>query len=101
MIQEKEFTPLGSNEVIKVDVRILAATNADLRKMVEEGKFREDLYYRLNVINIKLPPLRERKEDIPLLVQHFFNKYCQENEKFLDAGEPLRSCASSRKPCRC
>ena len=90
VIQEKEFTPLGSNDTIKVDVRILAATNADLRKLVEEGRFREDLYYRLNVINIVLPPLRERKEDIPLLVEHFFTKYCRENEKFLDAGkDPL------------
>ncbi len=84
MIQEKEFTPLGSNEVVKVDVRILAATNADLRKMVEEKKFREDLYYRLNVININLPPLRDRREDIPLLIQHFLEKFSKENEKFLD-----------------
>lgn len=84
VIQEREFMPLGSSEVIRVDVRILAATNCDLRKLVEEGKFREDLYYRLNVINIHLPPLRERKEDIPLLIQHFFNKYCQENRRFLD-----------------
>jgi DNA-binding NtrC family response regulator len=84
VIQEKEFTPLGSNEVMKVDVRILAATNADLRKMVEEKKFREDLYYRLNVININLPPLRDRREDIPLLIQHFLEKFCKENEKFLD-----------------
>jgi len=86
VIQEKEFTPLGSNEVVKVDVRILAATNADLRKMVEEKKFREDLYYRLNVININLPPLRDRREDIPLLIQHFLEKFSKENEKFLDAG---------------
>jgi transcriptional regulator with PAS, ATPase and Fis domain len=86
VIQEKEFMPLGSTEVVRVDVRILAATNADLKKLVEEGRFREDLYYRLNVINITLPPLRDRKEDIPLLVDHFFTKYCQENEKFLDAG---------------
>jgi DNA-binding NtrC family response regulator len=87
VIQEREFSPLGSNETIKVDVRILAATNADLRKMVEEGRFREDLYYRLNVINIALPPLRDRKEDIPLLASFFFTKYCKENEKFLDASE--------------
>jgi DNA-binding NtrC family response regulator len=84
--QEKEFMPVGSTEPVRVDVRILAATNADLRKLVEEGKFREDLYYRLNVINIALPPLRERKEDIPLLVDYFFTKYCQENEKFLDSA---------------
>lgn len=85
VIQEKEFRALGSSETIKVDVRILAATNADLRRLVEEGRFREDLYYRLNVINIVLPPLRDRKEDIPLLVDHFFAKYCRENEKYLDA----------------
>ena len=84
VIQEKEFTPLGSNEVMKVDVRILAATNADLRKMVEEKRFREDLYYRLNVINIVLPPLRDRREDIPLLIQHFLEKFSKENDKFLD-----------------
>ncbi len=90
VIQEREFMPLGAAEIVKVDVRILAATNADLRRLVEEGRFREDLYYRLNVINIGLPPLRERKEDIPLLVEHFFRKYCLENEKFLDsAGRPV------------
>src|SRR5882762_3576805 len=84
VIQEKEFQPLGSNDTIKVDVRILAATNDDLRKLVDEGRFRQDLYYRLNVINIALPPLRERKEDIPALVDFFFTKYCRENQKFLD-----------------
>ncbi|MDE3167056.1 MAG: sigma 54-interacting transcriptional regulator, partial [Acidobacteriota bacterium] len=84
VIQEREFMPLGSTETVRVDVRIVAATNADLKKFVEEGKFREDLYYRLNVINLALPPLRDRKEDIPALVEHFFNKYCRENEKFLD-----------------
>lgn len=85
VIQEREFMPLGSNEVIRVDVRLLAATNADLRKLVDDGKFREDLYYRLNVINIQLPPLRDRRSDIPLLIDHFFQKYCEENRKFLDA----------------
>ena len=85
VIQEKEFTPLGSNEVLRADVRIIAACNADLKKMVAEGKFRDDLYYRLNVINIELPALRDRKEDIPPLIDHFFARYCRENEKFLDA----------------
>src|SRR6202451_4027944 len=84
VIQEREFMPLGSTETIKVDVRIVAATNADLKRLVEEGKFREDLYYRLNVINLALPPLRERKEDIPPLVEHFLAKFSRENEKFLD-----------------
>src|SRR5579864_3509836 len=84
VIQEREFMPLGSTDTIKVDVRILAATNADLKKLVDERRFREDLYYRLNVINIALPPLRDRKEDVPPLVEHFFTKYCRENDKFLD-----------------
>jgi DNA-binding NtrC family response regulator len=85
VIQEREFMPLGSSETVRVDVRILAATNSDLKRAVEEGKFREDLYYRLNVINLILPPLRERKEDIPLLVEYFFDKYCRENGKFLSS----------------
>ena len=72
MIQEKEFTALGATDPQRVDVRILAATNADLAQLVKDGKFREDLYYRLNVINIALPPLRDRKEDIPPLLSHFF-----------------------------
>jgi DNA-binding NtrC family response regulator len=70
-IQEMSFTPLGSTKEIKVDVRIISATNENIEKLVEEGKFREDLYYRLNVIPIEIPPLRERKEDILPLVQHF------------------------------
>ncbi|MGC2657416.1 MAG: sigma-54 dependent transcriptional regulator [Bryobacteraceae bacterium] len=87
VLQDREFMPLGSNESVRVDVRILAATNADLKKLVDDGKFREDLYYRLNVINLALPPLRERKEDIPSLIEHFFTRFCRENEKFLDAEQ--------------
>jgi transcriptional regulator with GAF, ATPase, and Fis domain len=81
VIQEREFMRLGGVETIKVDVRIIAATNIDLRQMMEDGGFREDLYYRLHVITIRLPPLRERKDDIPLLVQHFLRKYGEENGK--------------------
>ena len=81
VIQEKEFMRLGGIETIKVDARIIAATNVDLKKLVEQGKFRDDLYYRLNVISIPLPPLRERKEDIPLLVDHFVKKFAEENNK--------------------
>ncbi len=81
VIQEREFMRLGGTETIKVDVRILAATNADLRKLVLEGRFREDLFYRLNVISLCLPPLRERKEDIPHLVEHFLKKFGEENRR--------------------
>src|SRR5678815_2210241 len=81
VIQEKEFMRLGANDTIKVDARIIAATNVDLKKLVDDGRFREDLYYRLNVINLQLPPLRERKEDIPALVDFFTKKYCDENAK--------------------
>jgi DNA-binding NtrC family response regulator len=75
VLQEREFERVGDGKPVKVDVRIVAATNSDLAKMVKEGTFREDLYYRLNVIQIELPPLRDRKEDIPILVQHFVEKY--------------------------
>jgi DNA-binding NtrC family response regulator len=81
VIQEREFMRLGGVETIKVDVRIIAATNVDLRRMVDDGRFREDLYYRLHVITVQLPPLRDRKDDIPLLVQHFLEKYGRENQK--------------------
>jgi len=81
VMQEREFMRLGGMETIRVDARIIAATNCDLKEMVDEGRFREDLYYRLHVINIYLPPLRERKDDIPPLVQHFLEKYGEENKK--------------------
>jgi len=88
VIQEREFRRLGGLENIKVDVRIIAATNVDLHSAVEEGTFRDDLYYRLNVIVVRLPPLRERTEDIPLLADHFMRKYCQENDKELCHLDP-------------
>ncbi|ACI20997.1 MULTISPECIES: sigma-54-dependent transcriptional regulator [Thermodesulfovibrio] len=75
VIQEREFFRLGATEPIKVDVRFIAATNRDIKEEVKNGKFREDLYYRLNVVNIEIPPLRERKDDIPLLVAYFSKKY--------------------------
>jgi len=81
VIQEREFMRLGGMETIKVDVRIIAATNCDLKQMMEAGRFREDLFYRLHVINIYLPPLRQRKDDIPILAQHFLEKYGEENNK--------------------
>lgn len=80
-LQEKEFYRLGSARPLKADLRIIAATNRDLEKLVKEGKYREDLYYRLNVIRISVPPLRERKEDIPPLVDHFLKKYAAREGK--------------------
>jgi DNA-binding NtrC family response regulator len=88
ILQEKEFSRVGGNEVIKVDVRVIAATNRDLRKAIEEGKFRDDLYYRLNVISILILPLRERKEDIPLLVNHFIEKFNIEMGKRIEGISP-------------
>lgn len=79
VIQEKEFMRVGSVDTLKVDVRLIAATNDDLKKMIGEGRFREDLYYRINVISITLPPLRNKVDDIPLLVQHFLDRYSKEN----------------------
>ena len=95
VIQEREFMRLGGVETIKVDVRIIAATNVDLRRMMEDGRFREDLYYRLHVITVQLPPLRERRDDIALLVQHFLEKYGEENQKKTLEITPKRSTCCS------
>ncbi|HEV2197112.1 MAG TPA: sigma-54 dependent transcriptional regulator [Candidatus Acidoferrum sp.] len=83
VIQEREFMRLGGTEQIKVDVRIVAASNVDLLTLVREGRFREDLFHRLNVIHLRIPPLRERREDVPLLVLHFLERFCTENNRAL------------------
>jgi DNA-binding NtrC family response regulator len=88
VIQEREFMRLGGTETIKVDVRILAASNVDILQLVREGRFREDLYHRLNVIAIEMPPLRERREDVPLLLDHFLRHFSKENDKPLRRFTP-------------
>ncbi|MFN3921825.1 MAG: sigma 54-interacting transcriptional regulator, partial [Caldimicrobium sp.] len=81
VLETNTFYPLGSKKEIRVDVRYILATSKDLKKLVEEGNFRDDLYYRINVIPLKIPPLRERKEDLPLLIRHFLQYYSQKYQK--------------------
>lgn len=88
VLQEREIIRVGGEEVIKVDVRVIAATNRNLIKDIEAGRFREDLYYRLNVVTIHVPPLRERKEDIPLIAQHFLNLFAEKNRKNIRGFTP-------------
>jgi DNA-binding NtrC family response regulator len=87
ILQERRFEPVGSDESIEVNVRVLLAANVDLKKAVDEGKFREDLFHRINVVNIEIPPLRDRRSDIPLLADHFLKRYTRENEKRVDGIE--------------
>jgi DNA-binding NtrC family response regulator len=89
ILQEREFERLGSNKTLRIDVRVIAATNVDLRAALEQGTFREDLYYRLNVVPINIPPLRERKEDIPFLARHFVAKLSA------DVGSPVESISDA------
>jgi two-component system response regulator HydG len=88
VIQEREFTRVGGEEVIKVDVRLMAATNKDLSAEIAEGRFREDLFYRLNVVTLDMPPLRERKDDIPLLTYHFLKGFAEKNRKTIKGFTP-------------
>ncbi len=88
VLESKKFVRVGGNKEIQSDFRVVCATNRDLKKMVEEGKFREDLYYRLNVVNISIPPLRERAGDIPMLVNHFIRKYCTSMSRDMVSIEP-------------
>ena len=87
VLQEREFEPLGAERTQRVDVRVVAATNRDLKQMVSDGRFQEDLYYRLNVIPIEIPPLRDRREDIPMLIDHFVEKHRQRSGKRIDRVE--------------
>ena len=88
VLQEREITRVGGEEVVKVDARLVAATNKNLLQEIEDGRFREDLYYRLNVVTLQLPALRERREDIPLLAQHFLNRFCEKNNKEIKGFTP-------------
>jgi formate hydrogenlyase transcriptional activator len=88
VLQEREFEPVGSSETRKVDVRLIAATNRDLARAVEEGRFRSDLYFRLNVVPITVPPLRERREDVPLLLLAFADRYARELGKRIERISP-------------
>jgi len=100
VLQDKEIRPLGQNKSVKVDVRILASTNRDLQAKIREGVFREDLFYRLNVMSLEMPPLRERKEDIPLLADHFLKRFCVEFKKETRSLSPAAMQSLANYPWR-
>ncbi len=96
ILLEREFERIGGHQTIKVDIRIIAATNRDLQAMVKEGTFREDLFYRLNVIHLILPPLRDRREDISLLANHFLQKFSSENQRDIIDIDPIGNVTAYR-----
>ena len=89
VLQEQEFEPVGGTKTVKVDIRVIAATNKSLEEKMREGTFREDLYYRLNVVQVEIPPLNERREDIPLLTDFFIKKYSKKNHKLIKSIDPV------------
>ncbi len=103
VLQEQEFERVGGTETIRTDVRIIAATNQDLRTMVAEKKFREDLFYRLNIFPVHVPPLRERREDIPLLGRYFADRFCQSctGPGLISTKAPLTYCCATAGRAMC
>jgi two-component system response regulator HydG len=88
VLQEREFEPLGGTQTIQVDIRVIAATNKDLEAEIASGRFREDLFYRLNVVTLQVPPLRERQEDIPVLADYFLKRYAEKNRRLIKGFSP-------------
>ena len=97
VLQEREFQRLGSSETVRVDVRVVAATNCDLEQRIEQGRFREDLFYRLNVVPIQMPPLRRRRGDIPVLARHFVEKVCRAEGHCAERHQFARPSRGSRR----
>jgi transcriptional regulator with GAF, ATPase, and Fis domain len=100
VLQEQQFEPVGSNRTVKVDVRVIAATNRDLEGAVREGRFRADLFYRLNVVPLHVPPLRERRQDIPQLAMYFLGRYAKAFGRPVTSVSPASMDRSSRTPGR-
>jgi two-component system response regulator HydG len=98
VLQEQEFEPVGGTQTLRVDIRIIAATNKDLTEEIEAGRFREDLFYRLNVVTLNVPPLRERREDIPLLADFFLKRYADKNRRHMKGFLPRATDLLMRYP---